>query len=271
MINTSYFHSFPRLAAMATWCVASLLVGTSAVHAQSGMYHEPLNEKLPPGFTADTLARIRRYDMTWLQPVRVELPSSGQVSVYSGTVDPLATIDAPAQFSVNAGHIYRLRVSGMPEFPDAEVYPSIEILDHLHPPVGQAANYPIPIVFSAADLKEALDGRMVTRVIYLEDPQFASQLDRLRDEVPQTVAPTDNALQEAGKLGRPLVIIRIGGRVPTGYDMPASFFGSGGAFDPGSSIPTGSGVARSSDRTPASRQLANQSAGRLRTGSQSIR
>ncbi len=141
--------------------------------------------------------------MTWLQPVRVELPSSGQVSVYSATVDPLATIEAPAQFSVNAGHIYRLRVTDMPEFPDVEVYPSIEILDRLHPPAGQEANYPIPIVLSAADLKEAIDGRMVTRVIYLEDPKFASQLDRLRAEVPQTIAPTDNALQEAGKLGRP--------------------------------------------------------------------
>ncbi len=258
MINISITRRIRSLAGLATWAVASLLVGTSAVYAQSGMYHEPLNEKLPPGFTADTLARIRHYDMTWLQPVRVELPSSGQVSVYSATVDPLATIEAPAQFSVNAGHIYRLRVTDMPEFPDVEVYPSIEILDRLHPPAGQEANYPIPIVLSAADLKEAIDGRMVTRVIYLEDPKFASQLDRLRAEVPQTIAPTDNALQEAGKLGRPMVIVRIGGRVPSGSDMPTSFFGSGGAFDLGTSIPAGSGVVRFSDRRKPGQRVANR-------------
>lgn len=249
MINVTLTRWIRSVTAVATLIVASLLAGTSSANAQSGMYHEPLNEKLPPGYAADMLARIRHYDMSWLQPVRVELPTSGTVSVYSATTDPLATIAAPAQFSVNAGHIYRLRVTDMPEFPGVEIYPSIEILDRLHPPAGQEANYPIPVVLSADDLKEAIEGRMVTRVVYLEDPKFASQLDRLRAEVPQTVAPTDNALQEAGKLGRPMIIVRIGGRVPSGNDMPMSFFGSGGAFDVGQSIETGSGVVRFSDRT----------------------
>lgn len=256
MINVTLTRWIRSFAVVATLAVVSLVAGTSSALAQSGMYHEPLSEKLPPGYTADTLARIRHYDMSWLQPVRVELPTSGMVSVYSATSDPLATIAAPAQFSVNAGHIYRLRVSEMPEFPGLEIYPSIEILDRLHPPAGQEANYPIPIVLSADDLREANEGRMVTRLIYLEDPKFASQLDRLRAEVPQTIAPKDNALQEAGKLGRPMVIVRIGGRVPSGNDMPLSFFGSGGAFDLGQSIPVGTGVVRFSDRAK-SRGLVN--------------
>ena len=111
---------------------------------------QPLNEKMMPGFVADTLARVRQYDPSWLQPVRVELPTAGTVSVYSATSVPNAVLATPAQFSVNAGHIYRLRISEMPEFPNVEVYPSIEILDRMHPPTGRAGDYPIPIVLTEA-------------------------------------------------------------------------------------------------------------------------
>lgn len=232
-------------AAMLTLAV---LTAPAAATAQVGEYHEPLNEKLPPGFTAATLARVRQYDPFWMQPVRVELPTAGTVSIYSASPDPLATITAPAQFSVNAGHIYRLRVSEMPEFPGVELYPSIEIIDRLHPPVGTAANYPIPVVLSAADIQQAIDGQMVTRIIYLENPRRAALVDPLRRQTPLTVSPTDNALQEAGNLGRPMVIVRIGGRTPSGLDMPVSFFGSGGAFDLGETVAVNTGVVKLSDR-----------------------
>jgi hypothetical protein len=226
--------------------------------AQSTEYHQPLHEKLPPGFTADTLARVRQYDPMWLQPVRVELPSGGVVSVYSANPEPLATIAAPAQFSVNAGHLYRLRISEMPEFPGVEIFPSIEILDRLHPPHGTEANYPIPVVLTQADLREAVEGALVTRVIYLEHPRLAASVDPLRREFPQTVAPTQNALQEADQMGRAMIIVRIGGRIPSGPNMPLSYFGTGGAFDLGESLPVNAGVVTLSDKPKAMRALVNR-------------
>jgi len=226
----------------------TVLMAPAAATAQVGDYHEPLNEKLPPGFTAATLARARQYDPFWMQPVRVELPTAGTVSVYSASPAPLATIDAPAQFSVNAGHIYRLRVTGMPEFPGVELYPSIEIIDRLHPPAGTAASYPIPVVLTEADMQQAIDGQMVTRIIYLENPRRAALVDPLRRQSPRTIDPTENALQEAGHLGRPMIIVRIGGRIPSGPEMPLSFFGSGGAFDLGETVPVNTGVVKLSDR-----------------------
>ncbi len=235
--------------------LALLLTGPTAF-AQSGAYYEPLNEKLPPGFTADIMARVRHDDMFWLQTVRVELPTAGTVSVYSATPVPIVTTSAPAQFSVNTGHFYRLRIADMPEFPGEEIYPSIEILDRLHPPAGSAANYPIPVVLTEADLKEALSGRMVTRVIYLENPRSAAQKDPLRRNPRATLEPTNNALQEAGRYGRPMMIVRIGGRVPSGPNMPQSYFGSGGTVDPGDSIPAGSGVVKLSDKKQAVESLA---------------
>lgn len=218
-----------------------LTASTATCCAQEFPGYAPISEKLPPGYSADMLARIRAGDPYYLQPVRVELPTTGTVSVYSATPDPLATIAAPAQFSVNAGHFYRLRVADMPEFPGVEVYPSIEILDRLHPPAGQEANYPIPLILSQSDLQEAINGRMVTRIVYLEQPQLASTLDPLRRDFRPEPDPAQNALQEADRLGRPMVIVRIGGRTPDGPDMPLSFYGSGGSFDLGAS-PETSGV-----------------------------
>ena len=236
-------------AAFQTVLFAMMIGLNSTLLAQQNEYFQPLNEKMAPGFVADTLARVRQYDPAWLQPVRVELPTAGTVSVFNGTATPNAVLASPAQFSVNAGHIYRLRIADMPEFPGVEIYPSIEILDRLHPPQGRESDYPIPVVLTEADIREAIDGHMVTRVVYLEQPQLAAvNFDPLRREIPQSVNPADNALQEADKLGRPMIIVRIGGRTPSGSEMPYMYFGSGGGFDLGKSVPVNTGVVKMSGR-----------------------
>jgi hypothetical protein len=172
--------------------------------------------------------QIRQYDPSYVQPVRVEVPGGGEVSVFSASAQPSQIMDAPAGFAVNAGHVYRLRIRDMAQFPGVEIYPSIEILDRLHPPAGREYDFPIPIPFSEDDIRLALDGKMVTRIIYLEQPQLAQALDPLRREVTQAVEPAMNSLREADRLGRPMVIVRIGGRRPAGPSTPASFFGTGG-------------------------------------------
>jgi len=243
------FNFSPKLQATLRFAVIAVAVGLSSTAlGQQDDSFQPLNEKMIPGFAADALARVRQYDPSWLQPVRVELPTAGTVSVYSATPEPKAIFETPAQFSVNAGHIYRLRIADMPEFPGVEVYPSIEILDRMHPPDCRASDYPIPVVLTEADIREAINGRMVTNVVYLEQPQLAAMLDPLRREIPQSVNPADNALQEADRLGRPMIIVRIGGRTPSGDFMPFMYYGSGGGFDAGESVPIDTGVVRLSDK-----------------------
>ncbi len=221
---------------------AGLMLADGTATAQESAYHHPLHHRLPPGQAAAWMNTIRNYDPAWLQPIRIELPSEGTVSVFSASPQPALSLTTPAQFSVNPGHWYRLRIADMPEFPGLEVYPSVEILDHLHPPVGREQDYPIPVVLTADDIRQALQGQMVTRVIYLEQPQLAAGYDPLRREVPHSVANRDNALEEADRLGRPMLIIRVGGRIPSGPDMHPAFFGSGGFVDApasgGSSVPT---------------------------------
>lgn len=196
-----------------------------------GEGYQPLRHDGPPGKAAAWLQAIRGENAGWLQPIRVELPSDGTVSVHAASPEPAAVLAPPAQFSVSVGHVYRLRVADLPEFPGVEIYPTVEVLDRLHPPAGRENDYPIPIVLTEDDLRTALSGQLVTRVVYLEQPQLAATQDPLRREVPQSVAAGDNALAAADRFGRPMLIVRIGGRTPSPRNTPPSFFGSGGQVD----------------------------------------
>ena len=219
-------------------------------------YYHPLNHRMPPGMAAGMLNAVRGYDPTWLQPVRVELPSDGIISLYTASPEPSGILRAPAQFSINAGHVYRLRLTEIPELPGADFYPTIELLDHLHPPVGLEHDFPVPVVFALDDLKLAVAGKLVTRVIYLEQPSMAQQLDPLRRELPQSVSPAENALKEADRLGRPIAIVRIGGRTPSNEHDAQFFYGTGGSVDITPPKSSGDGFVRLSNSDPIKPNLA---------------
>lgn len=161
--------------------------------------------------------------------MRVEVEGGGNVEVYSGSAMSVGGSPAPTIIAANAGHLYRLRISGMEMFPGMDIYPTVELIDRLHPPQGREDEFAIPIIITAADMRIAMSGQLVTRVIYLEQPQIAQTIDPLDGEIPQSVPPGDNALQEADRLGRPMAIIRLGGRKPSPASPPG-FFGTGGAI-----------------------------------------
>jgi len=223
-------HRTPQQLALLTG-IAAIIFGQSVANAQDRSFHHPLNQRTPLGHSAGWLTHIRGYPSTWLQPVKIEVPGGAEASVYAGSEQPAAVINTPAMVAVTPGHTYRIKLANMPEFPNVELYPSIEILDRLHPPAGEENRYPIPLPFTRQDIRMALAGRLVTRVIYLEDPQTAQQLDPLRREIPQAVTPTENVLQEADHLGRPMIIVRIGNRRPSPYQAGTLFYGTGGALD----------------------------------------
>ena len=210
---------------------ALVLLATPLCHAQDPRFHHPLNQRTPLGESAAWLSHIHGHQNFWLQPVQVSVPGGGDVSIYSAAAEPMASTASPALVAVNAGHTYRLRLANMPEFPDAELYPSIEILDRLHPPAGQENRYPIPVPFTRRDIERALAGKLVTRVIYVEDPETAQLLDPLHREIPQSVSPAENALQQADLLGRPMIIVRLGNRRPSEQQAASLYFGTGGAVE----------------------------------------
>ena len=219
-----------RLMRMITIVVFTTFLSAS-VNAQNATFYQPLSQRTPLGQTAGWLTYIHGHRSNWLQPVEITVSDGADVSVYTESAEPAGTAASPAVVAVNPGHTYRLRLTNMPEFPDAELYPSIEILDRLHPPAGEENHYPIPVPISNDDIRLALAGRLVTRVIYLEPPSLAQQLDPLNREIEQSVVPSENLLQEADRLGRPMIIVRIGDRRPSRFRATSIFYGTGGTAE----------------------------------------
>ena len=77
------------------------------------------------------------------------------------------------------------------------------------------------------DLSLALHGKFVTRVIYVEDPRNAlpsREIDKSQNWF--EAAPGQDPLAVADTLGRPVAILRLGGRLPDPSADKTFFFGS---------------------------------------------
>ena len=134
---------------------------------------------------------------------------------------------APRKAGLLIGAVYRLRVTNIRLAEGLEVFPTIEVIDRLYPPPGQECRFAIPVELTEEDLKLAIDGKFVTRVIFLEDPQHALPAR----ENPQVqnwfeAAPGQDPLAVADGLGRPVAILRLGGRLPDQGPDAQFFFGS---------------------------------------------
>ncbi len=173
------------------------------------------NADSPPGVVGAARLNSRSAVAGFFQPVEVSGPERLEVALaQSGQfLEPLA---APVKVGMLVGAVYRLRVTNIPLRPGEELYPTIEVLDRLYAPRGREHRFPIPVVLEKEDLWRALDGGMVTRVIYLEDSENAlPAADEPGSQRVTDVGGQDNALKVADEFGRPMAILRIGSRVPT--------------------------------------------------------
>ena len=130
-----------------------------------------------------------------------------------GTFEPPQP--CPVRVGMLIGHPYRIKVVGIPMNQGLEVFPTIEVIDRLHPPLGQEASFPIPIQLTREELEMAMSGGYVVRVIYLEDPATALPLREDPNEQRYFEAAADqDPLKAADELGRPMAILRMGSRIP---------------------------------------------------------
>lgn len=187
----------------------------------------PLNQMTPPGTMAQWAMNAGRIAPNSFQPVRVALPSPGKVTFYE-TWDRPVELEAPAQAGLLVGRMYRLKITGLEDFKGVEFFPSIELVDRLHPPAGREEDFPVDFEFTLEEFEWAAKGRLITKVVYLEQPERVPTL--LLDQTPRitTIEPSRNVLAEADALGRPMAIVRLGGRTPDPHRPDPSFFGPGG-------------------------------------------
>jgi hypothetical protein len=189
-----------------------------AVHGQSRQplpnVHYFLDARQAPGVVASAqIARGARgvgtfqaVSLTGPQDLKIALAKDGQF---------LPPLDAPVTTGMLGGGVYRFRVTNIPFRPGEELYPTVEVIDRIYPPAGREHRFPIPVVLTEEDLRQALDGALVTRVIYLEDSELAEPIATTPESpLVLNVSPAANALQVADQLGKPVAILRIGSRVP---------------------------------------------------------
>jgi uncharacterized repeat protein (TIGR01451 family) len=202
--------------------------------SRPGLAQEPAESSAPPAAVeaAAPGAFVLAPDV---QVVRFSGPAGVVVEVLGPQPEPVPVGDGHglATFGLRVGTAYQLRVTNLPDRPDAVLFPMIEMVGHLHRPKGiDPAKYPIRVPIGFDDIDDVLTrGRMVTQVIYLEDPELAMPLSLPKDEIPVvTLSPAEDPLKVAPALGRVVAVLRIGGRAPTPEDLSgAPFFPLGAA------------------------------------------
>ncbi len=203
--------------------LATLLLATSAFAQQLPTVHHRYQGNWPPGTIGQYQRQgdIRR--VGYFQPVEILAPQGVAVSMAEGgRFDPPQP--APLKVGLQIGPVYRFRVTRIPLREGAELFPTLELIDRLHPPEGAKWRFPIPVELTKDELDLALAGKFVTRVIYVENPTTA-----LAHHVPRDrqryfeVRPEADPVQVADQLGRPIAILRIGSRVP-GAQGPSDAF-----------------------------------------------
>jgi hypothetical protein len=160
----------------------------------------------------------------YYQPVEIKAPSGAAISlaVEGRFEEPQKGL---RKAGLLIGSVYRARVTSIPLAEGQEVFPTIEIIDRLFTPIGQEHRFSIPVELSQEDLELALAGKFVTRVIYLEDPRGALPVrDDPNHQSWFEVAPGQDPLAVADAMGRPVAILRLGGRVPDADVGPNSKF-----------------------------------------------
>ncbi len=213
-------------------CLCCLVLAGSLAYGQDPRPERyfPLNTPFPPpGRAGDWAGALGKATPVRFQPVQIQLPTTGDVTWYSQGPDTSFSGAAPATAGLLVGPVYRLKLSNLPEYPGVVLYPSIEMIDRLHPPVGREAEFPVIIPFSEIELESAALGRLVTKVVYLEQPNRAAlQVAGKGKAVPPVrISPRENPLAAADIQGRPLAIVRLGGRVPDINRPEPGFYGSG--------------------------------------------
>jgi uncharacterized repeat protein (TIGR01451 family) len=191
----------------------------------------PVGVVVEPGIVADpAMAPGMPALAPEVQVVRFQGPPGLAVDVLAPTPVPVSAGDGQgiAQVGLVRGVGYRLRIGNIPDRPGAELFPVIEVVGHLHRPTEiDPGKYPIRVVFNTEDLYDVLDrSRLLTKVIYLEDPDSAIPFRLPKDQIPVlTISPTEPPLQVARALGRPMAIVRMGGRRPADEDLNPSAIG----------------------------------------------
>jgi hypothetical protein len=153
------------------------------------------NQRTSVRFTGPAGMRI-----TW------QLPTGGFNDENSG-------LTAPKEYNFLQGQVYRLRLTQvLPNFPGRSFYPTLEIAPGTPRTVTFLAHASVPLTFTDEDFRQAADGNLVVKVIYLPDPTFQdfAAVAGAEEIVSTRLEPGADPVAEAQRRGTILAVIRLG-------------------------------------------------------------
>ena len=216
--------SMQRVAGIVALMLFATLGLAAMLRAQQPQVHYWHQGVMPPGAIGSRQLMRGGPLPGFFQPVEIKAPSGALISLaVDGQFDEAR--QGSRKVGLLIGSVYRLRVTGIRLAAGLEVFPTVEIIDRTYAPIGMELRFPIPIELSEDDLRLALEGKFVTRVIYVENPRNALPAR----ENPQAqewfeVKPGQDPLAVADALGRPVAILRLGGRLPETSASPDPSF-----------------------------------------------
>jgi uncharacterized repeat protein (TIGR01451 family) len=154
---------------------------------------------------------------------KVLAPKGVRVTLYPGS--PLARIyETPTIFGLRPGYAYRFQLSNLPYSPGRVLYPEVEVRGTLVPRPGMKyMEWPAPLPLTATDIERALNGAVITKAIFLEDPERAIPAQfGLNAPVEMSAESEEAAIKEAIAGGRLVAILRIGNKIPSPETLTVS-------------------------------------------------
>lgn len=146
--------------------------------------------------------------------VRFARPTGMQVFVNQGEDGGRETtpLTVPAKHNFRPGR-YDLKLAAIPGRSGVQLHPSLEIPQ----PGSEATEFldhtQVPIQFTEEDLDQVLAGNLVTKVVFLPDPEFQElALAGVETLVSIRVDPGVDPIKEADRRGAILAIVRLGNK-----------------------------------------------------------
>jgi uncharacterized repeat protein (TIGR01451 family) len=151
--------------------------------------------------------------------VRLSGPPGAHFVFYQGAYRQ--ELPAPVIVGIRPGYICRVEMTGLEGRRELSLFPTLEVRGSLRPPpkVNPAA-FPAPVNITDQDVIAAVQGALITKVVYVESPYRAAPMATPADEPLVTQMPARaDLLAEAHELGRPVLVLRLGQRPFTQEEM----------------------------------------------------
>ena len=139
----------------------------------------------------------------------------------------------PARYDFQQSAVYQLKVSDIANWEGVNLYPTLEVRDAHPSTLAYLQHNAVPLEITDEDLENVNSSNMVTKVIYLPDPEFQARAIRGVETLVSTrLDPGIDPVEQAEQMGTVMLILRFGNKdlqppaavvAPDGSVTPVSY------------------------------------------------